>query len=93
MNNKESEISQADHERRQLKAIVSPPRSLIDRFIKEANEEGRSESFIKYGVAKLIKDWQEKKLREMKGKKAAEETIDATLDATVEKMAKVKEED
>ena len=86
--NYDKEISQADYERKQIEAVVSPPKTLIDRFIKSATKAGYTDDQIKFGINKLITDHQKELVRKAKAKKAAAEAIEKTMDDTEKRLKK-----
>ena len=84
------EISKKDYERRQQAAAVTPPKSVIDRFMKEAVEEGMTDAQIKFGINKLIDDHQKRLVKKAKAHKAASEAIDESLDRTENKLKEIR---
>ena len=82
----EREISKADYERRQIKAVVSTPKTLINRFIQSATKAGYTDDQIKFGVSKLITDHQKELIKKAKAKKAAQEAIEKTMDETEKRL-------
>lgn len=91
--NYDKELSQAEHERRQIKAVVSPPKTLIDRFIKSATKAGYTDAQIKFGINKLITDYQKELVKKAKAKKAAAEAIEETMEDTAKRLKKFANDD
>ncbi len=86
MKEPEKEISQADYERRQIKAVVSPPKSLINRFVQSATKAGYTDAQIKFGVSKLITDHQKALVRKARAKQVAAEVIENTINETEKRL-------
>lgn len=89
---KAEEISQEEFEKRQRRALVTPSKKLIQRFIREASEEGMTDAQIKFGIKRLIEDHQKKLIKRAKAAKAAEEVIDKTMTKTEEKLSRFNDE-
>jgi hypothetical protein len=83
------EISKKDYERRQRKAAVTPPKRTIDRFTKEAIEEGMTDAQIKFGINKLIEDHQKSLIQKAKAHKAASEAMEESLERTEKKLKEI----
>ena len=86
MTDPEKEISQAEYERQQIKAVVSPPKSAINKFIQSATKAGYTDAQIKFGVSKLITDHQKELVKKAKAKKAAAEAIEKTMNDTEKRL-------
>jgi len=84
------EISKKDYECKQGEAIVTPPKSIIDRFTKEVIEEGMTDAQIKFGINKLIEDHQKSFIKEAKAQKAASEAIYESLARTEKKIKEIR---
>ena len=84
------EISKQDYERKQREAVVTPPKSLIDRFMKEAIDEGMTDAQIKFGINKLIENHQKRLVKKAKAHKAASEAIEGSLERTEKKLREIR---
>jgi len=86
------EISKKDYEGKQRAAAITPHKSVIDRFMKEAVEEDMTDTKIKFGINKLMDNHQKSLVIRAKAHKAASEAIDESLERTEDRPKEIRKQ-